>query len=430
MAETRDPHDPHGGARPRRGRGRDARADPRRRRSSDVELRIYEPPRFFEAFLRGRALHRGARHHRAHLRHLPGRVPDERVRGDGGRAAASRSPSAIRALRRLLYCGEWIESHALHVFMLHAPDFLGYDERVRDGARPPRDRRAGAAAQEGRQRADAGRSAGARSTRSTCASAASTARPTRARARARCVEQLEAAREFALEARALDGGARLPRLRAGLRVRRAARPGRLPIEGGRLVSTAGLDIAPREYEEHFVEEHVEHSTALHSRLRDGGAYLVGPLARYALNSDGSRRSAREAAADGRARRGVPQPVPQHRRARGRDPLRARRGAAADRRPTRRRTRRRSRSRRAPAIGYGWTEAPRGMLWHRYALDDDGTILEARIVPPTSQNQARIEEDLRGVRRAATSTWTTTSCSCAASRRSATTTRASPARRTS
>jgi len=46
------------------------------------------------------------------------------------------------------------------------------------------------------------------------------------------------------------------------------------------------------------------------------------------------------------------------------------------------------------VGYGCTEAPRGMLWHRYELDDSGRVLSARIVPPTSQNQARIEEDLR------------------------------------
>ncbi|MHB1516604.1 MAG: hypothetical protein ACYCVY_13090 [Acidiferrobacteraceae bacterium] len=46
------------------------------------------------------------------------------------------------------------------------------------------------------------------------------------------------------------------------------------------------------------------------------------------------------------------------------------------------------------VGYGCSEAPRGMLWHRYRVDDEGRILEARIVPPTSQNQARIEEDLR------------------------------------
>ena len=37
-----------------------------------------------------------------------------------------------------------------------------------------------------------------------------------------------------------------------------------------------------------------------------------------------------------------------------------------------------------------------MLWHRYELDDDGTILDARIVPPTSQNQPTIEEDLRAL----------------------------------
>ena len=49
-----------------------------------------------------------------------------------------------------------------------------------------------------------------------------------------------------------------------------------------------------------------------------------------------------------------------------------------------------------ATGSGWSEAPRGLLWHRYAIDDDGTILDARIVPPTSQNQARIERSVRGV----------------------------------
>ncbi len=50
---------------------------------------------------------------------------------------------------------------------------------------------------------------------------------------------------------------------------------------------------------------------------------------------------------------------------------------------------------ADAAGSGWTEAPRGMLWHRYELGADGRIRAARIVPPTSQNQASIENDLRG-----------------------------------
>ena len=86
------------------------------------------------ALLRGapaRALvPRGARHHGAHLRHLPGRVPDERRQRDGGRLRRRGRPSRSALLRRLLYCGEWIESHALHVYMLHAPDFLGYDGAV------------------------------------------------------------------------------------------------------------------------------------------------------------------------------------------------------------------------------------------------------------------------------------------------------------
>ena len=52
--------------------------------------------------------------------------------------------------------------------------------------------------------------------------------------------------------------------------------------------------------------------------------------------------------------------------------------------------------RHAATGYACTEAPRGLLYHRYRLDADGTILDAKIVPPTSQNQKAIEEDLEGV----------------------------------
>ena len=63
------------------------------------------------------------------LRHLPGRLPDERVPGHRGRLRRA-VDGPIAALRRLLYCGEWIASHALHIYMLHAPDFLGYPGAV------------------------------------------------------------------------------------------------------------------------------------------------------------------------------------------------------------------------------------------------------------------------------------------------------------
>ena len=132
--------------RPRRRRGR---ADPCKIEDgqvTDVKLNIFEPPRFFEAFLRGRDFTRGARHHRAHLRHLPGRLPDERRATRWRTPAASRSTGTLRELRRLLYCGEWIESHALHVYMLHAPDFLGYEDAHRTWRRTtPRSVQRGAA---------------------------------------------------------------------------------------------------------------------------------------------------------------------------------------------------------------------------------------------------------------------------------------------
>ena len=172
--------------------------------------------------------------------------------------------------------------------------------------------------------------------------------------------------------------------------------------------TAGLDIAPAEYDEHFDEEHVERSTALHSRLRERGTYLCGPLARFTLDFDRLSPLAREAAREAGLGRRLPQPVPQHRRARRRARLRVRRGAAADRRVRGARRAGRRRSSRAPAPATARARRRAACCYHRYALDADGTILDAKIVPPTSQNQLAIEDDLRDVV-GATSSSATTSC---------------------
>ena len=172
-------------------------------------------------------------------------------------------------------------------------------------------------------------------------------------------------------------------------------PGEYPLNEGRIVSSRGLDIAADQYDEHFEEMHVPRSTALHSRLKDGTSYLVGPLARYSLNFDRLSPLAQAGRARSGARRCVPQSLSQHRGARRRGALCLRRGAAHRRRlPGARSSRRRARAagrqrvsgrpkRRAAcsSIATGWTTT--------------ATIAEARIVPPTSQNQATIEEDLTG-----------------------------------
>jgi coenzyme F420-reducing hydrogenase alpha subunit len=354
-----------------------------------VQLRIYEPPRFFEAFLRGRRFTE---------------VPDITARICGICPVAYQLSSiaamedvcgvevaaGIRALRRLLYCGEWIESHALHVFMLHAPDFLGYStgfEMARDHPATVesalRLKKAGNALM---------RVVGGREIHPVNVRVGGFYRaPSRAEL-APVAEELKVARESAIEAVAWAASLPTPDFDEDWTFLALRDPDVYAIEGGRLVSSGGLDLAPAQYDDHVVEEHVEHSTALHARLRDGTRYLVGPLARYALNRDRLSPVALEAA-DAAGLEAV-----------CRNPFRSivvrcveilyaldeslrlidayepPDPPAVDVQPR-------------AGVGHGWTEAPRGMLWHRYEIDDEGTIRQARIVPPTSQNQARIEQSL-------------------------------------
>ena len=360
----------------------------------DVRLEIFEPPRFFEAFLRGRSFTE---------------VPDITARICGicpvayqlssvaamEDACGVEVPEPVRALRRLLYCGEWIESHALHVFFLHGPGFLGYDSvfaMARDHRR---------VVERALQLKKAGNSlmrvVGGREIHPVNVRVGGFYRaPSRAEL-APVAEELRVAEEFAREAVAWAAGLPSPEHEEDFELAALREPGTYAIEGGRLATTGGLDLAPAEYTGHFDEHQVPHSTALHSRLRDGRAYLTGPLARYALGAAGLSAVAREAAASA----GLGHEC--------RNPYRsivvraveilyatgeALRLLAAYEPPD------------PPAVavtpragvGHGWTEAPRGMLWHRYEIDEEGTILDARIVPPTSQNQARIEESVATVAR--------------------------------
>jgi coenzyme F420-reducing hydrogenase alpha subunit len=356
----------------------------------EVQLRIYEPPRFFEALLRGR-------------RHTE--PPDITARICGICPVAYQMSACaavedacgvavddrLRALRRLIYCGEWIESHALHVFMLHAPDFLGYESAVAMAG----DHRE--IVERGLRMKKAGNAiitlVGGREVHPINVRVGGFWRAPAKRELRTLAEQLEEARELALETVRWTSGFDFPELEEDYEFVALSHPDDYAIERGRLVSSRGLDISAGEYEEHFVEEHVPHSNALHSRLRQRGSYLVGPLARYALNSDRLSPIAREAAAEA----GLP--------AICRNPFQsivvrsveilyafdeALRIIDAYEPPDRPAAEVPPRA----GTGFGWTEAPRGMLWHRYSIDEEGTILDARIVPPTSQNQRAIEEDLR------------------------------------
>ncbi|HTP21808.1 MAG TPA: Ni/Fe hydrogenase subunit alpha [Solirubrobacteraceae bacterium] len=363
------------------------------REVSEVKLRLYEPPRFFEAFLRGRSF---------------AEVPDITARICGICPVAYQISSAramedacgvriddgpIRDLRRLLYCGEWIESHSLHVYMLHAPDFLGYSSAI-EMARDHRE-----IVEQGLQMKKAGNALmtviGGREVHPINVRVGGFYRvPAPAELRV-LVDALERARETAVATVRWTSMLEFPDVEIEPEHVALVDPDGYPIDRGRIVSDHGLDIEPAEFDEHIVEEHVEHSTALHARLRRRGSYLTGPLARYSLASAAMRALARETAREA----GLSAPC--------RNPFQSivvravelvqatdealalidayeqPDAAAVEVEPRR-------------AVGHGATEAPRGMLYHRYEIDEDGTILDARIVPPTSQNQRAIEEDLRAV----------------------------------
>jgi sulfhydrogenase subunit alpha len=355
-----------------------------------VRLEIYEPPRFFEAFLRGRDCRE---------------TPDITARICGICPVAYQMSAVhavedalgitvdgpLRALRRLLYCGEWIESHTLHVYMLHAPDFLGYPDAI---ALAKDDR---ATVERGLALKKTGNAIvtllGGREIHPINVRVGGFYRvPTRAELLT-LREPLLRARDAALDTVRWVAGFDFPDFEPDYELVSLVHPSEYPFTEGRIRSSRGLDIDVHEYPEHFAEEHVAHSNALHSVIRGRGAYLVGPLARYGLNFDRLPPIAREAARDAglgpvcknpfksiivravevlfacdEALRIVESYEPPGMPAIDL-PIRAGEGSAA-------------------------TEAPRGLLYHRYRIDAGGTIENAVIVPPTSQNQKSVEADLR------------------------------------
>src|SRR5262249_32006089 len=205
-------------------------------------------------------------------------------------------PEPIRMLRRLLYCGEWIESHALHIYMLHAPDFLGYDGAVELARDAPAAGERGLALK--RTGNDVMAPVGGREIHPINVRVGGFYRAPSRRELRTLVEPLERAREATLETVRWTAGFEFPERTLECELVALSHPEDYAIERGRIVSDGGLDVAPAEYEEHLEELHVERSTALHSRRTDGGeggTYLCGPLARFSLGFDRLSPLARDAA---------------------------------------------------------------------------------------------------------------------------------------
>jgi coenzyme F420-reducing hydrogenase alpha subunit len=359
----------------------------------DVKLRIYEPPRFFEALLRGRAFTEAPDITSRICGICPIAYQISAVRAMEDACAVAIDSGPIRDLRRLIYCGEWIESHSLHVYLLHAPDFLGYDGFVAMARDHPQ------LAEHGLQLKKAGNAVmtlvGGREIHPINLRVGGFYRAPSRRELRTLVDPLGRARELALETVRFAAGLTFPDVTHGPELVALAEPGGYPIDLGRIVSDRGLDIEPAAFDEHVSEHHVEHSNALHARIRDRGSYLTGPLARYNLSFAQLWPLARDAAREAGLGPQCHNPF-QSIIVRAVEVVQACDEALAIIERYQQPDLPAVELEPRDAVGHGVSEAPRGMLYHRYEIDEQGTIRSAKIVPPTSQNQLAIEEDLRAV----------------------------------
>jgi coenzyme F420-reducing hydrogenase alpha subunit len=356
---------------------------------TSAQLRIFEAPRLFEALLRGRDYTE---------------APDITARICGicpvayqmsavhamESALGIKVTGQLRELRRLLYCGEWIESHALHIVMLHAPDFLGFPDGIQMAAAHADMVTGGLAIKKAGNHLL--RLLGGREIHPVNVKVGGFYRLPTIREFAPVAEELKTARDLAVKLLHWVATFTFPDFQRDYEFVALRHDSEYPINEGRIVSSRGLNIAVADFDTQFEERHVSHSTSLQAVIKQRGSYLVGPMARYNLNFDrlpAEIQTLAHAAGLGATCRNPFQSIIIRALELVYACDEALRIIAAYEPPE---------QAAVPltphaGIGHAATEAPRGILYHRYEIAADGSILHANIVPPTSQNQLCIEEDL-------------------------------------
>jgi sulfhydrogenase subunit alpha len=355
-----------------------------------VHLEIFEAPRYFEQLVVGRT---------------PDEVLDIVARICGICPVAYQMSAVhafehlfgvsidpeIRRLRRLFYCGEWIESHALHVYLLHAPDFLGYPSAIEMAA----DHRE--AVELGLRLKKAGNRIvailGGRPVHPVSVRVGGFSRAPRRDEFAELRASLDTALADALETLRWTATLAPPPYEREPRLVSLRHPGEYPMSDGRIVSSDGIDVGADAWTEVFEEHQVSWSNALQARAADGVPYLLGPTARVSLAAEQLHPLAREALTATGLGAELRTNVFRSIVARSAELVHAVAEAIEIIDGYVPPAESRAAWEPRPGIAAWSTEAPRGLLFHRYEIDEAGLVKHAQIVPPTSQNQAAIEHDL-------------------------------------
>jgi len=365
----------------------------REREILDVQLAIFEPPRLFESLLRGRPFSDVADITARICGICPIAYQMTAVQALEAVFAVSVDPE-IRSLRRLMYCGEWIESHALHVHLLQAPDFFDLDSGIELAERFPDEVKRGLRLKKiGNKLLE---TLGGRAIHPVNLAVGGFYRLPKVAELQTLISDFEWGLAAAIDTVRWIATIPLPSIQLPYDYVAIQHPDEYGIIEGEVVCSDGLRISHHDYEQHFGEIQVPHSTALQSRrVPTGSSYFVGPLARVNLNREQLAEPARRIADE------IQFPTPCHNAyygilarsievvhafAEGLGHLRSYQGRADARVPFSVKN----------GAGCAVTEAPRGLIYHRYEVDAQGRIELAKIVPPTSQNQAQIEGDLRAL----------------------------------
>ncbi len=355
----------------------------------DLQLKLYEPPRFFQAFLIGR-----------HFEEVPDLVA--RICGicpvshmlvsmEAIEDALNVVPSAeTLRLRELLALSQWIQSHTLHTYMLAAPDYLGYPSAIEMASK-----HRGIVEQALRLKRlgnDLTVLIGGREIHPVTAIIGGFTYAPDKDAVMTMITRLKKAKEDVNDMIALAAGLPLPDFHRDMEFISLKGKNRYPILKGTLASNKGLEAPKEEYRQHIQERHVTHSNALFSSVKDRGSFIVGPLSRVNQNFSLLSPDAKKAASSN----GLNYPsdntfdsIP----ARALETM-----WAIDRsiellqelnlRPDQ------AFIETKAGTGYGLHEAPRGLLYHYYRINKEGLIEDADIVAPTAHNAYNIEEDMR------------------------------------
>ncbi|HET6884381.1 MAG TPA: Ni/Fe hydrogenase subunit alpha [Pirellulales bacterium] len=357
----------------------------------EVKLTIFEPPRLFEAFLRARSIDEVPDIVARICGICPVAYQMSAVHAIEAALGVQVSP-AIRRLRRLLYCGEWIESHTLHVHLLHAPDFLGYESGLAMARDWPEEVKRGLRLKKcGNQLLEV---LGGRAIHPINVAIGGFYRAPRREELTALIGDFEWGLQAAIDATRWVASFDFPSFERPYTMVALVHPDEYAMNEGQVADNHGQIIAVADYERYYEERQAPHSTALHSvRTTDGSSYFVGPLARVNLSLDSLKPAARRLADEV----GITWPSMNsfhgimarclevvHAYEEALEILKTYEPPRPPHMPYALRS----------GSGCAVTEAPRGLIYHRYAFGDDGLLTEAKIVPPTSQNQGQIEDDVR------------------------------------